>query len=140
MIIYLDASVVVALLTHDAFTARAEKFLVGHQPIAILSDLASAEFAGVIARRVRTKTLSEVDARATFSAFDAWSADAVRRVECSSADIAMASVFIRRLDLPLRTPDAIHIAIAQRTGAILATFDTRMADSAAALGLAVAPA
>jgi uncharacterized protein len=73
-------------------------------------------------------------------AFDIWSADAARRVECTPADIVAASGFIRRLDRPLRTPDAIHIAIAQRAGAILATFDKPMADSAEALGLAVAPA
>jgi predicted nucleic acid-binding protein len=44
-------------------------------------------------------------------------------------------VMLRRLDLNLRTPDAIHIAIAQRLGAELATFDVRMAESAEALGV-----
>lgn len=69
-----------------------------------------------------------------------WAARAATRVETVAADIAAAAGFIRRLDLTLRTPDAVNIAIAQRAGAILATFDIRMAESAAALGLAVAPA
>ena len=38
----------------------------------------------------------------------------------------------------LRTPDAIHIAIAQRIRATLVTFDQRMSESARALGMAVA--
>jgi len=62
-----------------------------------------------------------------------------KRVETVAADIAAAAEFIRRLDLNLRTPDAVNIAVAQRAGAILATFDTRMAESEAALGVAVAP-
>jgi predicted nucleic acid-binding protein len=52
------------------------------------------------------------------------------------ADIRAADIFLRRLDLNLRTPDAIHIAIARRLGAELATFDVRMAESAEALGAA----
>jgi predicted nucleic acid-binding protein len=44
---------------------------------------------------------------------------------------------LRRLDLTLRTPDALNIAIAQRAGAAMATFDARMAEAAQALGLDV---
>jgi predicted nucleic acid-binding protein len=52
-------------------------------------------------------------------------------------DLAAATMFLRRLDLPLRTPDALHIAIAQRVGAMLVTFDRQMAASARTLGSAV---
>jgi len=37
------------------------------------------------------------------------------------ADVAAAAAFLRRLDLTLRTPDAPHIAIAQRIRAELLT-------------------
>ena len=47
------------------------------------------------------------------------------------------AAFLRRLDLTLRTPDALHIAIAQRLAAELMTFDQKMAASARALGTAV---
>jgi len=47
---------------------------------------------------------------------------------------------LRRLDLNLRAPDAIHIAITERANATLVTFDLKMADSARSLGVAVASA
>ena len=139
MIVYLDASVIVALLTQDLFTDRAKAFLSLGSPALIVSNYAAAEFASVIARRVRTQELAIAEARTAFSNLDVWSARAAQRVETIAADIGVATGFIRRLDLTLRMPDAVNIAIAQRVGAILATFDMRMADSATVLGLAVAP-
>ncbi len=77
-------------------------------------------------------------ARITLAGFDTWLARMADRVEISPADVAVATAFLRRLDLTLRTPDAIHIAIAQRMNATLVTFDQGMAESARALGMAVA--
>ncbi len=54
--------------------------------------------------------------------------------------MASASEFFRRLDLILRTPDAINIAIAQRLGATLFTFDKKMATNAEILGVSIAQA
>jgi len=140
LIAYLDASVLVALLIDDVFNARAEVFVTSIRPVPLLSDFASAEFVSVISRRLRTKTLTETEARDALSAFDVWAAGEVTRVECATADIAMATAFMRRLDLPLRTADAIQIAIAQRVGATLATFDLQMLSNARALGVPVATA
>ncbi len=44
----------------------------------------------------------------------------------------------RRPDLTLRTPDALQLALAARSGASLATFDRGMADCASVLGIALA--
>jgi predicted nucleic acid-binding protein len=52
--------------------------------------------------------------------------------------IIAVEVFLRRLDLALRTPDAINIAMAQRLGATLVTFDKKMAAAARSIGTAVA--
>jgi predicted nucleic acid-binding protein len=59
--------------------------------------------------------------------------------ETQGEDFSAATVFLRRFDLGLRTPDALHIAIAARLGAKLVTFDVKMAAAAAALGLDVKP-
>ncbi len=58
----------------------------------------------------------------------------------TNADVKRADAVMRRLDLTLRTPDALHIAIAERIGATMATFDDKMAAAARILGLAVAAA
>ena len=140
MRVYLDASVIVALLTNDPLTQRAEKFLRTTKPVVVLSDFAAAEFASAIARRVRTKEMTADEARMAFSMLDAWAARTMERAEISGADVKSAEIFLRRLDLTLRTPDAINIAIAQRVDASLATFDAKMAASAHALGTEVADA
>jgi uncharacterized protein len=50
----------------------------------------------------------------------------------------MAARFLRRLDLNLRAPDALNIAVAQRLGIAIATFDQRMAVAARRLGVPTA--
>jgi predicted nucleic acid-binding protein len=72
-----------------------------------------------------------------FSAFDMWTARATQREETMTADVRAAGAFLRRLDLSLRTADALNIAIAQRIRAALVTFDQRMAASARVLGIPV---
>jgi predicted nucleic acid-binding protein len=138
--VYADASLLVALLAPDVFNGRARRYLSDHRPTLLISDFAAAEFASVIAKRVRTRDMSPADAALAFSAFDAWSARLGARLELARADMARAEALIRRLDLSLRTPDALNIAMAERHGASLATFDRGMATAATAVGLALAPA
>ena len=52
--VYLDASVLVALLTDELLTGRADTFMRTKKPVLVVSDFAAAEFASAIARRVRT--------------------------------------------------------------------------------------
>ena len=60
---------------------------------------------------------------------------AMLREETVAADIRAAGAFFRRVDLTLRTGDAINIAIAQRMRALLVTFDQKMAATARILGV-----
>jgi len=138
--VYLDASVLVAFFTDDHFTPRADAFLDAYEDVLIISDFAAAEFASVIARQVRTRDVSAATARDAFSSFDSWTPRAAQRVRLGSDDVVTAESLLRRLDLPLRTADAIHIAIARRMGASIATYDKKLAACAHALGTAVAAA
>ena len=67
-------------------------------------------------------------ARSALSLFDQWVSRSATSAEITSADIALAGSFLRRLDLPLR---------AKRLGATVVTFDLRMADSVRTLGVAI---
>ena len=140
MNLYLDASVIVALLTNDVFTPRADAYIRSRTPLLIVSDFAGAEFASVIARRVRTREVTEQTARIAFAELDAWMVRNTERVETTTADVMAATRALRRLDLTLRTADALNIAIAQRVDATLMTFDEKMAVAARALGVRVAAA
>ena len=140
MSVSLDASVLVALLTADSLTARADAFLRANTPVLIVSDFAAAEFASAVARWVRTRDITVEEAQKGFLAFDSWTAQATLREEMAAADIRAAEAFLRRLDLGPRTADALNIAIAQRVRAALATFDQTMASSAGVLGIPVVAA
>jgi uncharacterized protein len=135
--LYLDASLVVALFVIDPSSARAEAFLSANREVFLISDFGAAEFASAVARRVRTRDLTPNEGRLTFSNFDSWVGRSADRQETTAPDIAAADRILRRLDVNLR-PDALHIAIAQRLGATLITFDQGMVTGARALGMAVA--
>lgn len=137
---YLDASVLVALFVDDVFTERADAFLRRSPAKIVVSDFAAAEFASSVSRKVRMGRLSEADAREAFATFDMWAARAAERIGVVASDVGAATHFLRRLDLTLRTADAINIAMAERLGAELASFDQKMVECAAAVGVpAVVP-
>lgn len=140
MSVYLDTNIIVAVFTNDALRPRARAFLDATSAPLVISDFAAAEFSAVLARLARRRQMTLEAARNGFANFDIWTARAVQRAETTATDVAMAIAVIRRLDLNLDAPDAIHIAIAQRIGAELATMDERMAASARAIGLPLAPA
>jgi uncharacterized protein len=135
--VYFDASVLIALFTDDALAARADALLKAGLTTVLVSDFAAVEFASAIARRVRAGEMSTAAAHAALSAFDAWTAQETVRVETRSADFANAAAALRRLDLALRAGDVVNVAIAQRIGADLATFDAQMAAAARTLGITV---
>jgi predicted nucleic acid-binding protein len=134
---YFDANVLVALFSDDALTQRADRALRALLDIVVVSNLTAAEFAAVIGRRVRTRELSAADATAAFKTFDDWCARDALRIDVESVDVANAIRLLRRFDLTLRTPDALHIAVTRRIGAQLLTFDRTMSSAARSLGITV---
>ncbi len=136
---YLDTNGVIALLTADPLTARVTALLRQDADPLIVSDFTAAEFSAVVGRKARTGAIIKQHALDALAALDQWLLR-VLRVELEAGDVSRADAVLRRLDLPLMAPEAIHIAIAQRVGARLVTFDQRMAAAARSLGLAVAGA
>ena len=88
-------------------------------------------------------SVMSLSAEATNSAPTAPPASSPRRIAealggLHPADVAAATAYLRRLDLTLRTADALNIAIAERTGCTLLNFDRKMAEGAQAIGLSIA--
>jgi len=133
--LYLDASALLPLFIEEARTNQAHTSLRGN--VLIISDFAVAEFSAGVARRTRAGEIDESDAVRVFAALDAWTLNAARRETLTPGDVKVAISLVRRLDLGLRAPDAVNIAIAQRCAATLLTFDEKMARSARSLGMTV---
>jgi predicted nucleic acid-binding protein len=136
-VIYLDASVIVPLFVIEARSAEARGKILGQTLVA--SPLGFAETSSALARRVRMGDITAFVANLHLKSLDAWAARAIASCDVTGDDFLAATSFIRRFDLGLRTPDALHIAIAARLGAKLLTFDAKMATAAVALGLDVTP-
>ena len=136
---YLHANVLVALFTADARSDRADAALRGSDPLLVVSDLAGAEFSAAVARLVRTRIYAEDDAGTAFARFDTWLARATEHVETLAVDLVAVTALVRRLDVTLTAPDAVHLAIVGRVDAALLTFDVKMAHAARTLGIRLAP-
>jgi predicted nucleic acid-binding protein len=138
MKLYLDASVLVALFTTDAHSDHAAELIRPGEASILVSDFARAEFASVIGRLVRMRDLPPEDGPTVFAYFDTWIARYTRAVGIDRVDVAVAEALLRRLELGLRAPDALHIAIARRLDVTLATFDRHLEQAARVLGVATA--
>ncbi|MSP03259.1 MAG: VapC toxin family PIN domain ribonuclease [Acetobacteraceae bacterium] len=139
MSICLDTSFLTGLFVEaDAFTENARALFVEIDEDFIVSDFAVAEFASAIARLTRTGRLTREEAREIFSGFDSWRARSAEAESVDASDIRTATAVVRRLDLNIRAPDAINLAIARRIGSSIATYDRGMAANARILGIAVA--
>jgi predicted nucleic acid-binding protein len=137
--VYLDTSVLAGFFIRaDTFASRAKSFFAGIDEVPLVSDFVAAEFSSVIARLVRKRQFTAKEARETFALFDNWRTQSADDTDAVPDDIRLADTIIRRLDLNIRAPDAINLAIAMRLDAAVATFDSRMAENARTLGVAVA--
>jgi predicted nucleic acid-binding protein len=135
--LYLDASVLLPMIvdegTSDAVDALMER--IDNPPI--VGEFAAGEVASALSRLVRMKHLDTSDVRARLSDFDAWRASDAVLQDVEAADIRLAAVFVRRIELGLKMPDAIHAAMCRRLGHTLVTLDVRLAGAAAALGIEI---
>jgi len=100
--IYLDASVLMAVLAEEPASAAVRRFLRSHREDRLISDFAAAEVASAIARllRMRLQTVEEGSVR--LADFDAWRAAASSAADMHAADARLAYAYVRRFDLALQ--------------------------------------
>jgi predicted nucleic acid-binding protein len=135
--LYLDASVLLPGFFEESASAAVEATIRDATDEVLVSDFAAAEVASAVSRLVRMQLISVADADARLSQFEAWRAATTATVELHAADARLAYTLVRRFDLMLRAPDALHLAIARRIDARLVTLDRRLSRASAALGIAV---
>ncbi|HKR88040.1 MAG TPA: type II toxin-antitoxin system VapC family toxin [Phenylobacterium sp.] len=132
---YLDASALLPMLIAEPGSAVVDAFVEAAADELVVSEFAAAEVASAISRLVRTDRLAADDAAARLADFDAWRAAATEDVELNAADVRLAHLYVRRFELMLRAPDALHAAICRRADLELITLDRRLATAAEALGV-----
>ena len=129
--IYVDTSVIVPLLTREPSTDSVTAWFANLREAPVSSDWLLTEFASAISIKIRTGQLSSTAARAVHNEFQLLASGGLRLVPVSrtafkaAADMAQAHIH------GLRAGDALHLAVAQETGAkTIATLDGMMAKNA----------
>lgn len=137
--IYLDASALVKLFVPEPESETLNQALVGAEDV-ILSDLALTEMASALGRRTREGLLTQAEARRLHHEAEKLGASC-RRAELTPPVHRRADrLLLTSRKLPLRTLDALHVAMALETAAAtLVTYDPRLREAAASQGLFVAP-
>ena len=137
MSVYLDTSVLLPTLIAEPSTEAVYQYLGAIDQELLISDFAAAEVASGLSRLVRMTLLTDADVSARLADFDAWRATMSSPVDIHASDPRLAYVYVRRFDLGLRAPDALHLAITRRLDLVLVTLDRRLATAARELGIAV---
>jgi uncharacterized protein len=135
--VYLDASVLLPTLIEEAASAAVDAYMLSGAKAFLVSDFAAAEVASNLSRLVRMSLLEASDASARLADFDVWRAAMSSPADIHAYDIRLAATYVRRFDLALRAPDALHLAVARRLDVPLVTIDRRLANAARELGVAV---
>lgn len=95
------------------------------------------EVSSAIARLVRMRHISQIDATVVLARFDAWRSTAALGMPCDDQMIVAATTLVRQFGLGLRLPDAIHAAACLRSGYRLVTFNTNLIAAANRFGIDV---
>ncbi len=135
--IYLDTSVVAPFYWQEQLSDKVQTLL-GNEPEVALSQLVEVELFSALSRRVRMGEISQDQARAIAERFEAHiDYGFYTRLQVEALHYSLAQEWIRRFDTPLRTLDALHLAIASSQGICLITADRGLAGSAEAFGVKV---
>ncbi len=133
----MDASFILPTLMQEANTEAVYAFITKAEEPLVIGEFAAAEVASAMSRLVRTQRLTSSDASRRLADFDAWRTASTGDVDVQASDVRLASLYVRRFDLMLRAPDALHAAICRRADLRLVTLDRRLAAAARALGVTV---
>ena len=128
--VYLDTSVLAAYYCPEALSSIAEKAILGsvHPAISLLVEV---EFCSAVARKVREGGLSKADAARIVAQFrfhvDEGCYD---RLAIDATHYEVARDWVGRCVVPLRTLDALHLAVCFGSGAVLLTADAGLVKAA----------
>lgn len=137
---FLDASVVVALLTPEAHSDRVERWFGGNATSDIVvSRWVTTEVSSALSIKLRIGAITLEQRASALAGWQQMLDTNVTTVSVTDAHFDTAARFADRHDLGLRAGDALHLAIAAQSGYTLVTLDRIMAAAAPVLGIPVQP-
>lgn len=137
---YLDTSALAKWYLNEPFSEAFEEFI-QEQETAAISRLTVVEFRCLLARRRRAGEITKAVESRVYTAFEGDVGTGSLQVYPVADEhlIAALGMIERLVKVPLRTLDALHLAIAQGIDCRrLATADKTMADAGKAIGLDIA--
>jgi predicted nucleic acid-binding protein len=139
IVIYLDTSALVALLTNEPATAKVSAWFADNALPLVSGDWCAVEFASALAAKQRAKQLRAVHVKAAHAAFETLCDGGLQLVPVSRAAFYKAAALCKPADTGLRAGDALHLAVALDAGCTaLAGLDAVVNSSAQVLGLTLA--
>ena len=137
--VYVDTSVIVALLTAEPGTAKVTKWYAAQRDAPTCSDWLLTEFASALSIKIRTKQIIEATAKGIRKEFSVLAAGGLRVVPVSRSAFLHAATLTAAHQHGLRAGDALHLAVAIELGATqMATLDSGLAKNSRRLGLTLA--
>jgi predicted nucleic acid-binding protein len=132
---YVDTSVLAAYYCPEPLSERVEQLL-RDQVKPALSYLTEVELFSAVAKKVRTEEMGRADGNRIVAQFSAHlEAELFTMIPVSKHHWRLAKAWIGLFSTPLRTLDALHLAVASVEGLELVTSDKPLSQAAAQLGI-----
>ena len=138
MRLYLDTSLVVAALIHEAGTPTARAFLSEqHDQQLLISSWTCVELASALSIKHRSQVINANEHQRSLKRFQIWREQQLQVAEPNVTDYATAHQFCAQHTPPLRAGDALHLAICQRQRSCLVSFDRELCRAGKHYGVAI---
>jgi predicted nucleic acid-binding protein len=135
--LYLDTAIVLTLFVREAMSESVGKWIAyRRQPLAF-SDWGLTECASALGIRLRRGELNSDSATRAYRAVTTFANESCELIPCAGHHHKEAQRLLMRFDLPLRSGDALHLAISQQVQATLISCDKQLVAAAKAIGAKV---
>lgn len=133
--IYLDTSVLVALLTPEETSERVAAWITAREPGTLhVSGWVATEFGAAVTRKVRTGRLTRGECDRARREYESVVSGAFTVLAIEPGDFHSAAQLVADPEAGIRAGDGLHLAVALAHGMSLATLDKRFVAGAAKLG------